>query len=145
MATTPSPTVYHSISADVTESGPSIPPGIHTPSHHDSAESVLPVAHYLYLHVKAEGDYPLPPALFNHEVISGMCLSSTGDAPREVLVYSNTEAILEYSESADLDLIASQMGLTTAWVGQTVVTGCRVADGEEVVQAQHRLEDRGLD
>ena len=107
MATTPLPTIYHSISAEITESGPSIPPGIHTPSHHNSAESVLPVVHYLYLHVKAEGDYPLPPVLFNCEVILEMCLSSTGDAPWEVLVYSNTEAILEYGESADPDLIAS--------------------------------------
>ena len=141
MATNPSATVYHSISAEMTESGPSIPPGIHTPSHRDSAESVLPVAHYLYLRIKAEGDYPLPPTLLNRKVISGMCLSSAGDAPWEVLVYSKTEAILEYGESADPDLIASRMGLTTAWVGQTVVTRCRVADGEEVVQAPHRLED----
>ena len=145
MATIPSPTVYHSVSADMTESGPSIPLGLHTPSHCDSAESVLPVAHYLYLHVKAEGDYPLPPTLFNHDVISGMCLSSAGDVPWEVLVYSDTEAILEYSESMDPDLIIIQMGLTTTWVGKTVVTHCRVADGKEVAQARYRLEDRGME
>ena len=90
-----SPTVYHSVSGDMTESGPSIPTGLQTPSHCDNAESVLPVAHYLYLHVRAEGDYPLPPTLFNRNVILGMCLSSTGDTPQEVLVYSDTKAILE--------------------------------------------------
>ena len=145
MATTPSPTVITLPVQKWLNQVLVSPPGLHTPSHCDSAESVLPVAHYLYLHVKAEGDCPLPPALFKCEVISGMCLSKVGDAPQEMLVYSYTKAIREYGESVDLDLVASRMGLTTTWVGQTVVTHCHVADGEEVVQAWHRLEDRGLE
>ena len=87
------------MSEDMTESGPSIPPGLHTTSHRDSAESVLPVAHYLYLCIKAEGDYPLLPTLFNCDMILGMCIS------REVSVHSDTEVILEYGESANPELI----------------------------------------
>ena len=35
--------------------------------------------------------------------------------------------------------------MTTVWVGQMVVTHCHGADGEEVAQAQQRLEERGPD
>ena len=87
-------------------------------------ESVLPVTHYLYLHVLAEGDYLLSPALFCHDVIVRMCISSAGEAPNKVLVFSDNEAILEYGESVNSELITSRMGMTTSWVGQTVLTRC---------------------
>ena len=109
---------------------------------HDEAQglSVLPLTLYLYLHVLAEGDYPLSPALFCHDVIAGMCVSSAGEVPHEVLVFSDTEAILEYDESANPEFIASRMGMTTSWVGQTVLTRRREVEGEEVAQARRRLE-----
>ena len=67
-------------------------------------------------------------------------MSSAGEAPHEVLVFSDTEAILEYRESVNPELIASRIGMTTSWVGQTVLTRCREAEGEEVTQARRRLE-----
>ena len=96
MATSPSPIVYHSVIGDMTELGLSIPTGFQTPSQRNSTESMLPLVHYLYLCINAEGDYPLPPALFNPDMILGMCLSSAGDAPQEVLVYSCTIHYCKY-------------------------------------------------
>ena len=65
----------------MTESAPTMPSGLQTPDQRHSTESVLLVTYYLYLCVLAEGDYPLLPALFCHDVIVGMCISSAGEAP----------------------------------------------------------------
>ena len=91
--------------------------------------------------VLAEGDCPLPPALFCHDVIVGMCISSAGEASCEVLIFSDTEAILEYGESVNPEVVTSRMGMTTSWVGQTVLKRCRDAEGEEVARARRRLEE----
>ena len=68
-----------------------------------------------------------------------MCISSAGEAPREVLIFSNTEAILKYGESVNPEVVASRMGMISSWVGQTVCTMCREAEGDEVAQARRRL------
>ena len=125
----------------MTESAPTMPSGLQTPDQRHSVESVLLVTHYLYLHVLTEGDYPLSPTLFCCDVIEGMCVSSVGKAPLDVLVFSDTEAILEYGESANPELIASRMEMTTSWVGQTILTRCRDAEGGEVARARKRLEE----
>ena len=142
MASSPPPTSYHSLSEGMAESVPTMPSGIQTPGQRHSTESVLPITHYLYLCVKAEGDYPLPPILFCHNVISGMYISSAGEAPREVLIFSDIEAILEYGESVSPEVIASRIGMTTSWVGQTVFTRYREVEGDEVAQAR-RLGEPG--
>ena len=70
MATSPPPPSYHSISTSgMGESGPTIPDGISTQEGRNSTESVLPVTLYIYLLIKADRDYPLPPAFHAHNVI----------------------------------------------------------------------------
>ena len=75
-----------------------MPSGLQIPDQRHSLESVLSVTHYLYLYVLTVGDYPLSPVLFCHDVIAVMCVSSVGEAPLDVLVFSDPEAILEYEE-----------------------------------------------
>ena len=140
MTSSPPPTSYHSLSENMTESAPTMPSGIQTPGQRHSVESVLPVTLYLYLDVLAEGGYTLPPVLFSYDVIVGMCVSSAGEAHHEVLVFSDTEAILEYGESVNPELITSRMRMTTSWVGKTVLTRCRKAECEEVGKVRRRLE-----
>ena len=55
MASSPPLTSYNLLSEGMTESAPTMPSGIQTPSQRHSEESVLLITHYLYLHVKAEG------------------------------------------------------------------------------------------
>ena len=68
-----------------------------------------------------------------------MCISSAGEVPREVLIFSDTEAILEYGKNVNPEVVVSIMGMTTSWVGQTVFTRCREAEGDEVAQTRKRL------
>ena len=60
-----------------------------------------------------------------------MCISSVEEAQGDVLVFSDTEANLEFGEGTNHELVASRMSLTTSWVGQTVCTRCREVNGEE--------------
>ena len=73
----------------------------------DSRPQVQEIVLKVYLCVLADGDYPLPPMLFSCVVIVGMCITSAGEAPHEVLIFSETEAILEYGDSVNPELIAS--------------------------------------
>ena len=45
-----------------------------------------------------------------------MCISSVGEAQGDVLVFSDTEANLEFGEGTNHELVASRMSLTTSWV-----------------------------
>lgn len=53
-----------------------------------------------------------------HNVILEMLVSSAGEASRDIMVYSNTEAILECGEITNPEVIISRMSLTTEWVGK---------------------------
>lgn len=61
--------------------------------------------------------------MFVHNVILGMLVSSAGEVSREILVFSNTKAIVEYGNATNLDVITSRMSVTTELVGKTVTTG----------------------
>ena len=56
-----------------------------------------------------------------------------------MLIFSDTEAVLEYGESVNPEVVASRMGMTTSCLGQMVITRCREAEGDEVVQVRRRL------
>ena len=65
-----------------------------------------------------------------------MLVSSAGEVPRDIMMYSDTEAILEYVETINLELITSGMSMTTGWVGKNVTTRCRVPGADEIAQAR---------
>ena len=63
------------------------------------------------------------------------------EAPLNVMVLSECEAVLELSESADLESHIISLAAVEWWVGQKVVTESRVATHEEVSEAKRKTEE----
>ena len=89
---------------------------------------------------------PLPPALFNRDVVAGMFITQnmTGAAPEtplDILFVGDTEAIIELEEAANMDRMIVIMTALQWWLGQKVNLQCRVATKEEVMAARARVEE----
>ena len=63
------------------------------------------------------------------------------EAPLNVMVLSECEAVLELSESADLESHIISLAVVEWWVGQKVVTESRAATHEEVSEAKRKQGD----
>ena len=84
--------------------------GLENPSGYDQQTGlhvVSPNHQFLYLQVLCDTGSPLPPALFNKEVVAGMFISQnmTGTAPEtplDILFVGDTEAVIELEETANM-------------------------------------------
>ena len=63
------------------------------------------------------------------------------EAPLNVMVLSECEAVLELSESADLEAHIISLAAVEWWVGQKVITESRVAIHEEIAEAKRKTEE----
>ena len=77
--------------------------GVGNPSDYDQHPGlnvISPTHQFLYLQVLCDTGSPLPPALFNRDVVAGMFITQnmTGTAPEtplDILFVGDTEAIVE--------------------------------------------------
>ena len=148
MSTSPVSTSFHSYSSTDME-GPGNPGSVVTPP--ASTESGIAPAHqFLYLKVMGTFGVPLSPALFAKDVIAGMFITQhmvgptirdRPEAPLNVMLLSECEAVLELSESADMETHMISLAAVEWWVGQKVTIQSRVATHEEIAEAKRRLEE----
>ena len=110
MSNSPQSTSYHSYSSTDME-GPDHQGEVLTPPN-SSETGIAPAHQFLYLKVKGSYGINLSPALFAKDVIAGMFITQhmvgptprvRPEAPLNVMVLSECEAVLELSESADLE------------------------------------------
>ena len=124
--------------------GPDNPGNIVTP---DQVPSGLTPPHqYLYLQVKGEFGLPLAPALFAKDVVAGMFITQGmavegAEAPTNIFMVSNTEAVIELSVRTNLERTIALMAALQYWLGQKVDLTCRRTAPEEVEQAKERDEE----
>ena len=148
MSNSPQSTSYHSYSSTDME-GPGHPGEVLTPPR-SSETGIAPAHQFLYLKVKGSYGINLSPALFAKDVIAGMFITQhmVGPTPRvrpeaslSVMVLNECEAVLELSESADLESHIISLAAVEWWVGQKVVTESRVAIHEEISEAKRKTEE----
>ena len=148
MSNSPQSTSYHSYSSTDME-GPGHPGEVLTPLR-SSETGIAPAHQFLYLKVKGSYGINLSPALFAKDVIAGMIITQNmvgpttrerPEAPLNVMVLSECEAVLELSESADLESHIISLAAVEWWVGQKVVTESRVATHEEISEAKRKTEE----
>ena len=90
---------------------------------------------------------PLPPTLFTKDVIEGMVsmqghvVGQEQEPPLEVMMLSETEAVIEFSSKANIERIAVWMSPLQYWLGQKIQLVCRQAAPEEVEQATRHEEE----
>ncbi|MCG8622523.1 MAG: hypothetical protein MJE68_11085, partial [Proteobacteria bacterium] len=76
------------------------------PVHH-----VIPQNQYLYIKVKTDQGHPLTPALFAKDVILGMVTMQGNrggqeqEGPLDVILLSDTEAVVEFSSRTNMDQV----------------------------------------
>ena len=148
MSISPLSTSYHSYSSADME-GPGNPENPITPPV-STDSGVSPDHQFLYLKVKGSFGINLSPALFAKDVIGGMFItqhmvgpSTRGrpEAPLNVMILSESEAVLELNESTDIETDILSLAAVEWWVGQKVTIESRVATHEEVSEAKRRLEE----
>ena len=92
----------------------------------------------------------LSPALFAKDVIAGMFITQhmvgpttreAPDAPLNIMILSECEAVLELSESVDLEAHIISMVAVEWWEGQKVVIESRPATHGEISEAKRRSEE----
>ena len=106
-----------------------------------------PQNQYVYLQVKTDQGHPLPPTLFTKDVIEGMVamqgqmVGQGQETPSEIMLLSDTEAVIEFSRRANIERITVWMSPLQYWLGQKVHLVCRQASPEEVEQARRHEEE----
>ena len=147
MSNSPQSTSYHSYSTDM--EAPCHPGDIPTPPN-SSETGIAPAHQFLYLKVKGSFGMSLSPALFAKDVIAGMFITQhmvgpttreRPEAPLNVMVLSECEAVLELGESANLEAHIISLAAVEWWVGQRVTTENRVATHEEISEAKRKNEE----
>ena len=137
MSTSPVSTSFHSYSGTDME-GPDHPGSVVTPP--ASTESGIAPAHqFLYLKVMFAKDVIAGMFITQHMV--GPTVRDRPEAPLNVMLLSECEAVLELSESADIETHMISLTAVEWWVGQKVVIQSRVATHEEISEAKRRIED----
>ena len=102
---------------------------------------------YLYLQIQTAHGQPLPPTLFTKDVIEGMVsmqghvVGQEQEPPLEVMMLSETEAVIEFSSKTNIERIAVWMSPLQYWLGQRIQLVCRQAAPEEVEQARRHEEE----
>ena len=102
---------------------------------------------YLYLQIQTAHGQPLPPTLFTKDVIEGMVsmqghvVGQEQEPPLEVMMLSDTEAVIEFSSKTNIERIAVWMSPLQYWLGQRIQLVCRQAAPEEVGQARRHEEE----
>ena len=102
---------------------------------------------YLYLQIQTDHGQPLPPTLFTKDVIEGMVsmqghvVGQEQEPPLEVMMLSDTEAMIEFSSKTNIERIAVWMSPLQYWLGQRIQLVCRQAAPEEVGQARRHEEE----
>ena len=102
---------------------------------------------YLYLQIQTDHGQPLPPTLFTKDVIEGMVsmqghvVGQEQEPPLEVMMLSDTEAVIEFSSRSNIERIAVWMSHLQYWLGQRIQLVCRQAAPEEVGQARRHEEE----
>ena len=149
MTTSLKSTSYHSYSSTDME-GPNPPGPVETPPASLTSSGIAPAHQFLYLKVLGAQGAPLSPALFAQDVIAGMFITQhmvspigrdRPEAPLNVLLLSECEAVLELNESAVMENHILSLAAVEWWVGQKVTIESRVATHEEVSDAKRRVED----
>ena len=149
MTTSLKSTSYHSYSSTDME-GPNDPGQVVTPPASLTSSGIAPAHQFLYLKVLGAQGAPLSPALFAQDVIAGMFITQhmvgptvkdRPEAPLNVLLLSECEAVLELNESAVMENHILSLAAVEWWVGQKVTIESRVATHEEVSDAKRRVED----
>ena len=145
-STSPHSTSYYSYTTDM--EGPGHPGEVLTPPH--SSDNIAPAHQFLYLKLKGSFGMNLSPALFAKDVIAGMFITQhmvgpttreVPDAPLNIMILSECEAVLELSESTDLEAHIISMVAVEWWVGQRVIIESRPATHEEISEAKRRNEE----
>ena len=102
---------------------------------------------YLYLQIQTAHGQPLTLTLFTKDVIEGM-VSMQGHVvgqeqapPLEVMMLSETEAVIEFSSRTNIERNAAWMSPLQYWLGQRIQLVCRQAAPEEVEQARRHEEE----
>ena len=113
---------------------------------HPGLNVISPNHQFLYLQVLGDTGSPLPPALFNKDVVAGMFITQnmTGTAPEtalDILFVGDAEAIIEVEETANIERMIVIMTALQWWLGQKVTLQCRVATRDEVAAARARAEE----
>ena len=102
---------------------------------------------YLYLQIQTTHGQPLTPTLFTKDVIEGMVsmqghvVGQEQEPPLEVMMLSETEAVIEFSSKTNIERIAVWMSPLQYWLGQKIQLVCRQAAPEEVGQARRHEEE----
>ena len=102
---------------------------------------------YLYLQIQTDYGQPLTPTLFAKDVIGGMVsmqghvVGQEQESPLEVMMLSETEAVIEFSSRTNIERIAVWMSPLQYWLGQKIQLVCRQAAPEEVGQARRHEEE----
>ena len=102
---------------------------------------------YVYLQIKTDQGQPLTPTLFTKDVIEGMVamqgqmVGQEQEAPSEVMLLSDAEAVVEFSRRANIERIMVWMSPLQYWLGQKVHLVCRQATPEEVEQTRRHEEE----
>ena len=126
MSSSAQSTTYHSYSPVKME-------GLGNPSDYDrhpGLNVISPTHQFLYLQVLCDTGSPLPPALFNKDVVAGMFITqnmtgATPETPLDILFVGDTEAIIEVDEAANMDRMIVIMTALQWWLGQKVNLQCR--------------------
>ena len=106
-----------------------------------------PQNQYLYLQIQIDHGQPLPPTLFTKDVIEGMVsmqghvVGQEQEPPLEVMMLSDTEAVIEFSSKTNIERIAVWMSPLQYWLGQRIQLVCRQAAPEEVGQERRHEEE----
>ena len=79
--------------------------------------------------------------MFIAQHMVGQTTRERPEAPLNVMVLSECEAVLELSETADLEAHIISLAAVEWWVGQKVTTESRVATHEEISVAKRRIEE----
>ena len=101
---------------------------------------------YLYLQIQNDHGQLLTPTLFTKDVIEGMVsmqghvVGQEQEPPLEVIMLSETEAVIEFSSRTNIERIAVWMSPLQYWLGQRIQQVCRQAAPEEVEQARRHEE-----
>ena len=83
---------------------------------------------YLYLQIQTDHGQPLTPTLFTKDVIEGMVsmqghvVGQEQEPPLEVMLLSETEAVIEFSSRTNIERIA-------VWQSSSVLVGAESAVG----------------
>ena len=102
---------------------------------------------YLYLQIQIAHGQPLPPTLYTKDVIEGMVsmqghvVGQEQEPPLEVMMLSETEAVIEFCSRTNIERIAVWMSPLQYWLGQRIQLVCRQAAPEEVGQARRNKEE----